>query len=160
VGRGARSGLLICPDRISVPGSAEAPVESSGLRGGFSSGNQMSDIIKDESGETAALRSIRNFLLVIFLVGTLGTGAELFLVEHTEPTTQLVPLGLMAASLVVPGWRIFDRGRANIRAFQAVMILFVLSGFVGLCRKVCECRRSGAHGTVCLRADQSEYGER
>jgi hypothetical protein len=92
----------------------------------------MSDMIKDESGETAALKAIRSFLLVIFLVGTLGTGAELFLVEHTEHTTQLVPLGLMAASLVVLGWRIFDRGRVNIRAFQAIMILFVLSGFVGL----------------------------
>ena len=38
----------------------------------------------------------------------------------------------MAISLVVLGWRFVDRKPASMRAFQGVMILFVVSGFVGL----------------------------
>jgi hypothetical protein len=83
-------------------------------------------------GEAVTLTIIRGFLLVIFLIGLLGTGAELLLVKHTEDYWQLAPLLLMALSLVVLGWRAVARGRVSMRIFQATMLLFVLSGFAGL----------------------------
>jgi len=86
----------------------------------------------NEHGETATITTIRSFLLAIFIIGLLGTGAELFLLEHTEDVKQWIPLILMSLSLVVIGWRALDRGPASMRVFQATMLLFVISGFVGL----------------------------
>ena len=48
--------------------------------------------------ETSSIRALRGFLLILFLIGTLGTGAELLLLEHFEDVWQYAPLILM-----VPG---------------------------------------------------------
>ena len=91
----------------------------------------MSNSSTKENTEAVTIRSNRRFLLVIFLIGLLGGGAELILLEHTEDFWQLVPLLLMAICLVVLGWRAVFRDPASMRIFQGIMILFVLSGFVG-----------------------------
>jgi hypothetical protein len=83
----------------------------------------------DDSG---ALGFIRGFLLVIFLMGVLGSGSELLLMGHTEEFWQYIPLILMAASLAAVIWNGVRRGTVGIRAFQGIMILFVLSGPAGL----------------------------
>ena len=82
--------------------------------------------------ETPTIRVLRGFLLILFLVGILGVGAELLLLEHIEDLWQWVPLILMGVSLLVLGWCAVDRGRVSMRVFQGMMILFVVSGFVGL----------------------------
>ena len=51
-------------------------------------------------GESQTLALLRRFVLVIWLVGLLGTAAELFLLGHTEGFWQLIPLGLIFASLL------------------------------------------------------------
>lgn len=79
-----------------------------------------------------ALESLRHFLLLLFVIGTVGTGAELLLLGHTEEFWQWAPLVLMAASLVTLGWRMLARGGRSLRVFQGTMMLFVLSGGVGL----------------------------
>lgn len=56
---------------------------------------------------------------------------ELLLLGHTESFWQLVPLGLSVLSLIVLGWRIFDKSSRSLRTFQATMMLFILSGIVG-----------------------------
>ena len=76
--------------------------------------------------------ALRGFVLALFLMGVLGTGAELLLLEHTEDTWQWIPLILMALSLVVLGWCVVDRRPRSMRAFQGTMLLFVLGGSVGL----------------------------
>jgi hypothetical protein len=86
----------------------------------------------NEHGETATLATIRGFLLAIFIIGLLGAGAELLLLGHTEDWRQWIPLLLMLLSLIALGWHTAARGRASMRVFQATMLLFVISGFVGL----------------------------
>jgi hypothetical protein len=54
-----------------------------------------------EHGENITITTIRGFLLLIFIAGVLGTGAELLLLEHTEDFKQWIPLVLMSLSLVV-----------------------------------------------------------
>jgi hypothetical protein len=70
-------------------------------------------------------------MLLLILIGILGLGAELLLLEHIEDFWQWVPLILMGLGLIILGWHAVDRGRASVRVFQGTMILFVVSGFVG-----------------------------
>jgi len=77
-------------------------------------------------------KSLRTFLLIIFIIGLFGSGAELLLLEHTENFWQWVPIGLIVTSLIVLGWCGMARGPVSMRIFQGTMILFVLSGFIGL----------------------------
>ncbi len=74
---------------------------------------------------------IRWFLMVILLMGLLGTGVELLLLEHTEGFWQWVPLFLIAIGVIVLCWAVLYPGRRNIRVLQGTMILFLLSGLVG-----------------------------
>ena len=80
----------------------------------------------------ATLATLRRFLLILFVIGVVGTGLELVLLGHTEDVWQLSPLVFMALSLVVLGWRVADRRAVCLRWFQGTMVLFVLSGLVGL----------------------------
>ena len=79
-----------------------------------------------------ALDSLRHFLLILFVIGAVGTGAELLLLGHTEDFWQWAPLVLMAASLVALGGHMLARGSRSLRVFRGMMVLFVLSGGVGL----------------------------
>jgi hypothetical protein len=74
----------------------------------------------------------RRFLLGIFLVGTGGAGADLFLLEHFEDKLQLIPLALLGLAVIVLLWHVIHRGPASLRGFQVLMILFVIAGLVGL----------------------------
>ena len=82
--------------------------------------------------QSTTLRAIRWFLMAILLMGLLGAGVELLLLEHTEGFWQWVPLLLIAFGLIVLSWGLLYPGRRNIRLLQGTMILFVLSGLVGL----------------------------
>ena len=78
------------------------------------------------------LRSLRRAVLTIFVVSVVGAAADLLLTEHYEDLWQLAPLALFAASLVVLAWHGARRDRASLRTHQALMVLFIVSGFVGL----------------------------
>jgi hypothetical protein len=75
---------------------------------------------------------LRKMLLVVFLLGTLGTGAELLLLGHTEALQQLIPLGMITVSLVLLATRMFVGGRNLLHAFRLFMVLFVASGALGI----------------------------
>ena len=81
---------------------------------------------------STTLGTIRWFLMGILLMGLLGTGVELLLLGHTEGFWQWVPLLLIAIGLFVLSWGLLYPGRRNIRLLQGTMLLFVLSGLVGL----------------------------
>ena len=85
-----------------------------------------------QPGDELTIHRLRSALLVAFLLGLFGTGAELLLVEHTENFWQQLPLALMAISLAVLGWSFITRRRMGMRIFQATTILFAMSGFAGL----------------------------
>lgn len=78
------------------------------------------------------ISAIRGFLLTLFVLGATGTGAELLLLGHTDDAWQWVPLVLLAAGLLTLGWRVVAPDTRGLRVFRAMMVLFVVSGVVGL----------------------------
>ena len=82
--------------------------------------------------ESVTVKALRGTLLVLFIVGSVGTGVELFLLGHTEDTWQWTPLVLMGLGVPALGWLLVAPGRASGRAFQTTMGLFLLSGIIGL----------------------------
>lgn len=82
--------------------------------------------------KTRAIPPLRRFLLFVFLVGTVGAAADLFLLEHFEDKPQLIPLALLGLAVIVLVWHVINRGRASVRVLQIVMVLFVIAGLTGL----------------------------
>jgi len=75
--------------------------------------------------------------LALFVIGLVGTTAELILLEHTEDLWQRVPLALLGACGLVLAWRFFSKGSPgpqamSLRVFQVLMGLFLVAGIAGL----------------------------
>lgn len=83
------------------------------------------------SDTTGTLARMRRFLLTLFVVSVVGTVAELLLSKHTEDLLQFIPFILLGLSLAALGAHAVLRRRGSLRAFQAVMVLFVAGGLVG-----------------------------
>ena len=77
------------------------------------------------------LELLRRWILVVILLGVIGTLIELVLLEHYEEPVQYVPLVLLVAALVVVAWLTMSYGPASLRTMQIVMALYVLAGFAG-----------------------------
>jgi hypothetical protein len=74
---------------------------------------------------------LRRWVLVVFVLGALGTIVELILLEHYEEPPQLIPDILLVGSLAALGWHLRVDSATTRRCFLALMALFVVSGFVG-----------------------------
>jgi hypothetical protein len=74
---------------------------------------------------------VRRLLLFTLVLGLVGTGAELLLLQHYDDGWQLVPLGLIAVALVLLVLHGVSSGPAGLRGIQALMGLFIISGFAG-----------------------------
>ena len=77
-------------------------------------------------------QKLRYLLLAVLAFSSAGSLLELVLLEHTEDLPQLIPLVLLAASLAAIGALVVKPGAAGIRAFQGLMLLFIVSGVAGL----------------------------
>jgi hypothetical protein len=75
---------------------------------------------------------VRAVLLAALLLGLVGTEVELLLLEHTEDAWQWVPIALIGLSLLVFGWYGVSRSPASLQTLRALMVLFVVSGLVGV----------------------------
>ena len=84
-----------------------------------------------DSARAGRLELLRRWILVILVLGLLGTVTELVLLEHYEQPLQFVPLVLIVAAIGVLWWEFTRHDLASRRAMQIVMALFVLAGFVG-----------------------------
>ena len=82
--------------------------------------------------DTAALRRLRQLMLLLLAVGLAGTGADLVALEHFEDAWQAIPLGLIIVALALVLLNAAAPSRASVRAFQAVMALFVVAGALGM----------------------------
>src|SRR2546423_4390178 len=76
--------------------------------------------------------SIRQLLLALVFIGIVGLETELALLRHAESFSQWLPhvvlmIGLLSTIIVY-----FRPGVATVRAFQAVMLTFVIVGVLGL----------------------------
>lgn len=75
---------------------------------------------------------LRRLLLGLMLLGMLGLGAELLLLEHFEDVWQWVPLVALAAGFLL-GLAVWMRpGRATLRAFRVLSAVFVAAGALGM----------------------------
>jgi hypothetical protein len=74
---------------------------------------------------------IRASLLGILLFGLVGLIVELVFLRHTEGILELVPIWLMAASLVVVLWDAVRRSSVSRGLLLAMMIGFVVVGIAG-----------------------------
>jgi hypothetical protein len=83
------------------------------------------------SAATATQTVIRRLVLAIFLFGVIGAVAELLLLGHTEDYWQWAPLLLIALSIVSLLAHAAARRAVAVRIFQAVMVLFLVSGLIG-----------------------------
>lgn len=79
-----------------------------------------------------SLPRLRLFLMAILLLGLAGSTADLLLLAHHEDLKQLIPLGLLGGAFLVLAWHGKSPGRASVWALRAVMVLFVVSGAVGV----------------------------
>jgi cation transport ATPase len=84
---------------------------------------------RQEEAQTVSM--IRAILLMILLLGSVGSGAELLLLNHLDGLTQWIPLLLILASFLVLGWHALRRSPASTRAVQCMMIAFIVAGLAG-----------------------------
>ena len=77
-------------------------------------------------------QTIRRMLVVIFLLGAMGTAAELILIEHTEDSWQWAPLILLGAGVAGLVCHAAVKAPSTIRIFQITMVLYILSGIIGV----------------------------
>ncbi|MGH7481758.1 MAG: hypothetical protein ACRELV_06345 [Longimicrobiales bacterium] len=76
--------------------------------------------------------AIRTWLLVLVMLGSLGLGAELLLLDHFESPLQWIPLVSLTLGLGATSAVIARPGRTAVRAFVAIMTLFIAAGLLGL----------------------------
>jgi hypothetical protein len=88
-----------------------------------------SHLAADERHPDAPLRRI---LLLLVLVGALGLGLELLLLEHFEDVLQWTPLVLLGMVIVVTLVVTKRPTRRAIRIFQGLMLLCVGAGVLGV----------------------------
>lgn len=79
-----------------------------------------------------SLSLLRRGLLVLLVIGAAGLIGELVLLEHYEDTLQFVPFGLLTLTLLVTAWHWVSGSRTSLRALQAVMLLLVVAGPIGI----------------------------
>jgi hypothetical protein len=74
----------------------------------------------------------RRILLTILVLGIAGISVELWLMAHTGDFYQLIPLWLAGMAVVAAIVVALRPSIGTVRMFQAVMVLFLLSGVVGM----------------------------
>jgi hypothetical protein len=78
------------------------------------------------------VETIRVALLVILVIGLVGTLVELYLLRHTEGAWEILPLALIATALIALAWNGVRPGALAVRAVQIVMAACLVSGMIGV----------------------------
>lgn len=86
----------------------------------------------DRNGAERALAILRALLLAVLALALVGTGAELFLIGHTEEIWQLLPLIAIGAGLLAIAALALRPTRATVQLFRLLMGLFIVMGVLGL----------------------------
>lgn len=76
--------------------------------------------------------TLRLLLLAVVLFGMVGLAAELVLLEHVESVQQWIPLAALAVGFAAGLAMLFRPSAGVVRAFQAVMAVFVAAGALGV----------------------------
>src|SRR5260370_33866659 len=81
-----------------------------------------------DSAGADRIELLRRWILIILVLGLLGTVTELVLLEHYEQPTQFVPLVLIVAALAALFWEFRRRDMAGRRGVLRVVGPFLLGG--------------------------------
>ena len=76
--------------------------------------------------------TLRQGLLLIFVLGSIGLVAELLLLEHFKEWRQQLPLVLLVSGQVLVAVNLVCRQPVVLRIFRLAMLAYVLAGFVGV----------------------------
>jgi hypothetical protein len=68
----------------------------------------------------------------VLVVGLVGTGADLVLLNHYEDVWQLLPLILIAAAVAALIANYARPGAASLKALRGIMVLCVVAGVLGI----------------------------
>lgn len=82
--------------------------------------------------DSVVLSRLRRFLLVVSALLFVGTLSELWLIEHTEDTVQLLPFALCGLGLLAAVVVLLRPRRSTLLALRACMSLAVLGSLVGV----------------------------
>lgn len=91
----------------------------------------MADIVERRSSD-AILAVARRVILLVLLLAMGGISVELLLLEHVGDVWQLIPLCLLVIGIAVVAWHARAPSASSARTLRALMILFVLSGLLGV----------------------------
>ena len=82
--------------------------------------------------DPATLARIRALLLGTLAFGIVGMTTELLLLGHVESASQWIPVILLGAGAVILAWHAAAPSRTTVRVLQATMILFIVTGGIGV----------------------------
>ena len=86
----------------------------------------------DHQEHNPALDTVRRMMLAILVVGLIGTAVELLFMGHIEGWSQLVPIVLIAVTLMVVIWHIVSRSPVSLTAIRVLMAGFIACGALGI----------------------------
>ena len=84
-----------------------------------------------DSGRKRREPTLRQGLLLIFFLGSVGLGIELLLLGHFQEWRQQVPLVLVVLGLILLAVHLVHKGPVVLRLFQLAMLAYALGGIVG-----------------------------
>jgi hypothetical protein len=76
--------------------------------------------------------SLRQLLLVVLWIGTVGLEIELLFLRHAESFSQIIPHVALAIGLLSTAIITLRPGRQSLRFFQGVMLMFLIIGALGV----------------------------
>ena len=76
--------------------------------------------------------SLRQLLLAVILLGIVGLQVELALLRHAESFTQWIPHVVLMIGLLSTLAVYLQPGPSTLRAFQVVMLIFLIVGALGV----------------------------
>jgi hypothetical protein len=76
--------------------------------------------------------AIRRLVLAVFVLGLLGTAADLLLIDHYEDAWQLPPLVLIGVALGMVAWVAASGARGAVLALRGTLLLFIVAGAAGI----------------------------
>jgi hypothetical protein len=88
-------------------------------------------MIREIPAEQQTAIGLRRWLLLLVLLGMLGTAADLLLLEHYHDVGQLAPLALITIGLPIAGLA-WAGGRYAVLILRIWMVLFVFTGAIGI----------------------------
>jgi hypothetical protein len=78
------------------------------------------------------IKAIRSTLFALLLLGMVGSGTELVLLNHMEDRLQWVPIILILIGLSASAWHGFRSTALSVRFIQWMFLAFIAAGLAGI----------------------------